>query len=89
MALGAERRRVVWNILREVVLLAAAGIAISLPVAYAASKLVESFLYGLKRNDPTALTAAALLLFAAALLAGFVPARRAARIDPATALRNE
>ena len=65
------------------------NIAISLPVAYMASKLVESFLYGLKRNDPAALTFAALLLFAIAVLAGFVPARRASRIDPATALRHE
>jgi predicted permease len=89
MALGAQRSRVVWNVLREVLLLAAAGIAVSLPVAYFASKLVESFLYGLKRNDPAALSFAALLLFSIAVLAGFVPARRASRIDPMTALRHE
>ena len=89
MALGAQRTRVVWNVLREVVWMSAAGIALSLPMAYMASKLVESFLYGLQRNDPTALTFAALLLFAVAVLAGFVPARRASRIDPATALRHD
>jgi predicted lysophospholipase L1 biosynthesis ABC-type transport system permease subunit len=88
MALGAPRSRVVWNVLREVLLLAAAGIAVSLPVAYFASKLVESFLYGLKRNDPVALSFAALLLFSIAVLAGFVPARRASRIDPAQTLRE-
>jgi predicted permease len=89
MALGAQRRLVVWNVLREVLLLAAAGIAVSLPVAYTASKLVESFLYGLKRNDPVALSGAALLLFSIAVVAGFIPARRASRIDPMTALRHE
>jgi predicted permease len=89
MALGAPRRRVVWNVLREVLLLAAGGIAISLPIAYSASKLVESFLYGLKHNDRTALWFAALLLLCAALLAGYIPARRASRIDPMTALRHE
>jgi macrolide transport system ATP-binding/permease protein len=89
MALGAPRRRVVWNVLREVLLMAMAGIAISLPVALAASKLVDSFLFGLKRYDPFALSVAALVLFAAALVAGFIPARRASRIDPMRALRHE
>jgi predicted permease len=89
MALGAQRRLVVWNVLREVLLLAGAGIAVSLPVVYFASKLVESFLYGLKRNDPAAFSFAALLLFSIAVLAGFIPARRASRIDPMTALRHE
>jgi predicted permease len=89
MALGAPRRRVVWNVLREVLVLAAAGIAVSLPVVYTASKFVESFLYGMKRNDPAALLAAVVLLFTAAALAGFVPARRASRIDPMAALRHE
>jgi predicted permease len=89
MALGAQRRLVVWNVIREVLWMAVAGIAVSLPVAYLSSKLVESFLYGLKRNDPAALSLAAGLLLCAALLAGFIPARRASRIDPATALRHE
>jgi predicted permease len=89
MALGAQRGRVVWMILREVVLLAAVGLAISVPTALAASKLVESFLFGMKPNDPAALIASALTLVAAAILAGYLPARNASRIDPMVALRHE
>jgi ABC-type antimicrobial peptide transport system permease subunit len=89
MALGAPRRRVVWNVLREVLFLAATGVIVSLPAAIATSKLVEAFLFGLKRNDPAVLSLAVLLLLTAAMLAGFVPARRASRIDPVAALRHE
>src|SRR6266566_6886453 len=62
MALGAQRSRVVWMVLREVVLLAAVGLAISVPAALAASKLVESFLFGMKPNDPLALIGSTVLL---------------------------
>lgn len=89
MALGAPRRRVVWMVLREVVLLAAAGVAISVPTALAASKLVESFLFGMKPNDPLALIGSVVTLVTAAILAGYVPARNASRIDPMIALRHE
>jgi predicted permease len=89
MALGAQRGRLVWMILREVVVLAAVGLAISVPTALATSKFVESFLFGMKPNDPLALTLAVAILLAAALLAGYVPARRASRIDPMAALRQE
>jgi predicted permease len=89
MALGAERRRLIWMVLREVALLAGVGLAIGLPVALASTRLVESFLFGLKANDAFALTGAALLLTLAAMAAGYGPARRASRIDPWTALRDE
>jgi predicted permease len=89
MALGAQRSRVVWMVLREVVLLAAAGLAISLPMAFAASKLVESFLFGMKPNDPAAMTGSAVVLATAAILAGYLPARNASRIDPMAAVRHE
>jgi predicted permease len=89
MALGAQRRGVVWMVLREVLLLAAAGLAIGLLTALVTSKFVASFLYGMKPNDPQALTLAVVTLLAAALLAGYVPARKASRIDPMTALRHE
>jgi predicted permease len=89
MALGAQRGSVVWMVLREVLTLVAIGLAISLPAALAASKLVESFLYGTKRNDPLTLAAALLTIAGATLLAGYVPARSASRIDPLVALRHE
>jgi macrolide transport system ATP-binding/permease protein len=89
MALGAQRSRVVWMVLREVVLLAAVGLAISMPAALAASKLVESFLFGVKPNDPVALFGAAVTLATAAILAGYLPARNASRIDLTIALRHE
>jgi predicted permease len=89
MALGAQRGSVVWMVLREVAALAAVGLAISLPTALATSKLVASFLFDMKPNDPLALTLAVAILLAAALLAGYAPARRASRIDPMIALRHE
>jgi ABC-type antimicrobial peptide transport system permease subunit len=89
MALGAQRRRVLWMVLREVVLLSAVGLAISVPTALAASKLVESFLFGTKPNDPLALMGSVLTLVSAAILAGYLPARNASRIDPMIALRHD
>jgi predicted permease len=89
MALGAQRGGVVWMILRQVVALTVAGLAIGLPIASAASHLVESFLYGTKPNDPRAIAVEAGLLLGAAILAGYGPARKASRIDPMTALRHE
>jgi predicted permease len=89
IALGAERPRVIWMVLREVVAMAAVGLAIGLPAAFGASRLVQSFLFQMKPNDPLALTLAASTLLAAAVLAGYVPAWRASRVDPWTALRDE
>jgi predicted permease len=89
MALGAQRGSVLGMILREVLVLSAVGLAIGLATALATSKFVASFLYGMKSNDPLALTLAVATLLCAALLAGFMPARRASRIDPMTALRHE
>jgi macrolide transport system ATP-binding/permease protein len=89
IALGAQRRPVLWMVLREVLILAAVGLAISVPIALGTSKFVESFLFGMKPNDPLALGLAVIILLLAALVAGGVPARRAAHIDPITALRHE
>jgi macrolide transport system ATP-binding/permease protein len=89
MALGAQRARVVTMILRQVFVLAAVGLAIGVPVAFGASKLVASFLFGMKPNDPLALSVAVVILLAAVILAGYAPARRASRIDPMVALRHE
>jgi len=89
MALGAHRRAVIWMVLREVALLALAGLAISVPAALITSKFIESFLFGTKPSDPLSMAIAVTILLSAALLAGYVPARRAARIDPMNALRHE
>ncbi|MEO8027658.1 MAG: ABC transporter permease, partial [Bryobacteraceae bacterium] len=89
MALGAQRGAVVWMVLRRVLLLAAVGLAVSVPVALSASQLVKSFLFGTKPNDPLILALAGLVLLGAALLAGYAPARRASRIDPLAALRQD
>jgi predicted permease len=89
MALGAPRSRVVWMVLREVLLLAAAGLVIGIPAALFAAKLLKSFLYEAQPNDPISLTVAAVSLVVAATLAGYLPARKASRIDPTVALRCE
>ncbi len=88
MALGADHRRLVWMVLRQVLVMAGVGLGIGLFAALAVSHVVESFLFQMKPNDPQALFVAALILLAAVLLAGYGPARRAARVDPGTALRD-
>jgi ABC-type antimicrobial peptide transport system permease subunit len=89
MALGAQRARVVRTILAQVLVLASVGLIVGIPAAFGAAKLIESFLYGMKPNDPRALGAAVIILLGAAILAGYAPARRASRIDPVAALRHE
>jgi macrolide transport system ATP-binding/permease protein len=89
MALGAQRGTVVWMVLRNVLILAVLGLAISLPAALGASKLIESLLFGVKPGDPRAIATAGAILLSAALVAGYLPARRASRIDPMTAVRHE
>ena len=89
MALGAQRGVVVWMVLRRVLLLAAVGLAISVPAALIAFQLVKSFLFETQPNDPGTLALAGVVLLSAALLAGYAPARRASRIDPLAALRQE
>lgn len=89
MALGAQRGSVVWMVLREIIIVVAVGLALSVPTAFATSRLLKSFLFGMKPNDPPALMLAVSTLLAAALLAGYLPARKASRIDPMIALRHE
>src|SRR4051812_352459 len=89
MALGAQRGAVVWMVLRRVLILAAVGLAISVPAALIASRLGKSFLFETQPNDPGTLALAGVVLLGAALLAGYAPARRASRIDPLAALRHE
>ena len=89
MALGAQRGRVALDGASRGGSPAAVGLAISVPAALAASKLVESFLYKMKPNDPLALIGSGVVLVSAAILAGYLPARNASRIDPMIALRHE
>jgi predicted permease len=89
MALGAQRGLVQWMILRETLLLALLGLVLGLPCAAASSRLVASMLYGVNTSDPLTLICVSVLLVAVAALAGFVPARRAMRLDPIAALRYE
>jgi ABC-type antimicrobial peptide transport system permease subunit len=72
-----------------VFVLVAVGLAISVPVALGASKLIASFLFDMKPNDPLTIVIAAAVLIAAAGIAGYAPARRASKIDPISALRHE
>jgi predicted permease len=89
MALGAARGRVVWMVMRQVAIMGAIGLAIGLPAAWAASRLVKSFLYGIKADDPSSIAVAIVTMAIAVLVAGYAPARRASRIDPVIALRSE
>jgi predicted permease len=89
MALGAGRSQVGWQVMREIVVLVLAGIAVGLPVTLAGGRLVRTMLYGVGGADPLSLAAGVVLLAAAGLLAGYLPARRASRINPLTALRYE
>ncbi|HEY5908433.1 MAG TPA: ABC transporter permease, partial [Vicinamibacteria bacterium] len=82
MALGAERRAVLGLVLHEVALLAGLGILLGLPSGYALGRLILSQLFGLSAADPLTFAVATAALVAAALLAGYLPAARAARVDP-------
>ncbi len=89
VALGAVPKDVLWLVMKEVGVLVALGLAIGLPAAIALGRLVESQLFGLKAGDPGIYILASLALVLVALMSGFVPSSRAARIDPIDALRHE
>jgi ABC-type antimicrobial peptide transport system permease subunit len=89
MALGAKSRDVLWMVLAETFRMVAIGALAGIPVALLASRLISSLLYGVSRTDPITISAAVIVMLSTASIAAFIPARRASRVDPATALRHE
>jgi predicted permease len=89
LALGAGRRQVRGMVLKEAGWLAAAGVVIGVAAALGLGRLLKSMLYGLQPSDPASLAGAAVLLLSVALLAGWIPAMRASRVEPMEALRHE
>jgi ABC-type antimicrobial peptide transport system permease subunit len=93
MALGANRADVAWTVMREALLLVTAGVIIGIPAALAlerlASNRISGLLFGLQATDPLTIATATMLLAFIATGAAYMPARRASRVDPMVALRNE
>jgi predicted permease len=89
MALGAPSGRIIRMVLAEVLLIASAGLAVGLGLSVLGSRYVKTLLYGIEPNDPGTIAMAVFVLLACGLLAAFPPARRAARIDPIKAVRQE
>jgi ABC-type antimicrobial peptide transport system permease subunit len=89
MALGAQGRTVLWMILREGLLMVAAGVGLGFLLALATGKVVSAVLFQVSSTDPFAFTIAPIVLMGAALLATWLPARRATKISPMAALRTE
>jgi predicted permease len=89
MALGAPRGRIMWLVLCEVLILALAGVAVGVPVALWAATYTRTLLFGVSFADPATIPFAIVVLAGAAVLAGYLPARRASRVDPMVALRYE
>jgi predicted permease len=89
IALGARRGAILWLILRESLLLVLIGAAIGVPLVFVAGSWISSLLFGLRPADPVSLTFSIALMFVIGALASYMPARRATRVDPLTALRSE
>ena len=89
MALGAQPNNVRWMVMRETLALVIGGVLIGVPTALAATRFISSLLYGLTPTDPLAVSLAITVIVVSAILAGFIPARTASRVDPVVALKYE
>jgi ABC-type antimicrobial peptide transport system permease subunit len=89
MALGARTSNVMSLILKEAVLLVVVGVAVGIPVIIYVSRFAKTLLFGLSPTDPWSLVGASLVLLLVAFVAGYLPARRATKVDPLVALRDE
>ena len=89
LALGAQRKDVLWLVLRETLVLVLIGALIGLPAVFGAARLIKSQLFGMSAADPVSLILATVLMFVVAVIAAYIPARRASRTDPMVALRYE
>ncbi|MGH9310458.1 MAG: ADOP family duplicated permease [Vicinamibacterales bacterium] len=89
MALGARSSRVFWMVIRRTVMLGAAGVILGTAAAWGVTRSLRAFLFEITPTDPATFAAVALAIFATAVLAGAMPARRATRVDPLVALRHE
>src|SRR5215471_17558510 len=89
MALGAQSTGVVWLVMRQSLVLVVIGIIVGVPAALLAARYVSTFLFGLSSTDPVTITISTCVLLSVAVMAGYLPARRASRIDPMLALRYE
>jgi putative ABC transport system permease protein len=89
MALGAQRRDVLWLVLRPGMVMTIIGIGLGLLGAFAFTRVLRSSLYGVGPNDPLTLAAVSVVFFFVAFAACYIPARRAAQVDPMVALRYE
>ena len=89
MALGAERHKILGMIMREILVMVALGVAIGIPAALAATRVISNMLYGLKPNDPLTMIVSTSFMITVAAIAGYLPALRASSVDPMLTLRYE